>query len=150
MIGHCSNFSWVDSLTDLWSINPPVNQGDQKILKNCQIFQKIAQKVKTGQHIYNKAQFESQRHLQQTTFELKYLQQTMLWNWLFRWKFNKFALTKSSPKSRHYFGLIILTKNHNEPPKVAQLAKNRPIHFWSNMAVINQNPPHLNSSQKVL
>jgi hypothetical protein len=35
--------------------------------------------VKKGQNIYNKAQFESQKHLHQTTFEtLKYLQQTMI------------------------------------------------------------------------
>jgi len=40
--------------------------------------QKVA-KSKKGQNIYNKAQFESPKHLQQTTFEtLKYLQQTML------------------------------------------------------------------------
>jgi hypothetical protein len=33
--------------------------------------------VKKGQNIYNKAQFESPKHLQQTTFEtLKYLQPT--------------------------------------------------------------------------
>jgi len=47
-------------------------QGDQKIRKNCQIFQKIAQKVaksKKAKNIYNKAQFESPKHLQQTTFE---------------------------------------------------------------------------------
>jgi hypothetical protein len=36
-------------------------------------------KSQKGKNIYNKAQFESQKHLQQTTFEtLKYLQQTML------------------------------------------------------------------------
>jgi hypothetical protein len=35
--------------------------------------------VKKDQNIYNKAQFEIPKHLQQTTFEtLKYLQQTML------------------------------------------------------------------------
>jgi hypothetical protein len=33
---------------------------------------------KKGQNIYNKAQYESPKHLHQTTFEiLKYLQQTM-------------------------------------------------------------------------
>ncbi len=40
--------------------------------KDCQIFQKIAQKVaksKKAKNIYNKAQFESSKHLQQTTFE---------------------------------------------------------------------------------
>jgi hypothetical protein len=49
---------------------------------------KIAQKVaklKKVQNIYNKAQFENPKHLQQTTFEtLKYPQQTMLCNFLFR------------------------------------------------------------------
>jgi hypothetical protein len=49
---------------------------------NHQIFQKIAPKVansKKGQNIYNKAQFESSKYLQQTTVEtFKYLQQTML------------------------------------------------------------------------
>ena len=57
-------------------------QGDQMIRKKiCQIFKRIAQKVaksKKGQNIYNKAQFESPKHLHQTTFKtLKYLQQTV-------------------------------------------------------------------------
>ncbi len=56
-------------------------QRDQKIRKKFAKFKKkIAQKVaksKKGQNIYNKAQFESPKHLQQTTFETsKYLQQT--------------------------------------------------------------------------
>jgi hypothetical protein len=54
----------------------------RKLEKNCQIFQIIAPKscqVKKGQNIYNKAQFESPKPMQQTTFEtLKYPQQTML------------------------------------------------------------------------
>jgi hypothetical protein len=59
------------------------NQGDQKIRKKlCQNFQKIAPKVAKsieGQTIYNKALFESPKHLKQATFEtLKYLQQAML------------------------------------------------------------------------
>jgi hypothetical protein len=49
--------------------------------KNCQFFQRIAQKVaksQKGQNIDTKAQFENPKHLHQTTFEtLKYLQQTM-------------------------------------------------------------------------
>jgi hypothetical protein len=41
--------------------------------------------VKKGQNIYNKAQFESPKHHHQTTFEtLKFLQQTMFLNCLFR------------------------------------------------------------------
>jgi hypothetical protein len=51
----------------------------RRLAKNCQIFERIAQKVansKQGQTIYNKAQFESPKHLHQTTFEtLKYLHQ---------------------------------------------------------------------------
>jgi hypothetical protein len=54
----------------------------RRLEKNRQIFPKIAPKVAKstkGQNIYNKAQFESPKHLQQTTFEtLKYIQQTML------------------------------------------------------------------------
>jgi hypothetical protein len=50
-------------------------------LKNCQIFQRIAQKVaksKKGQNVCNRASFENPKHLHQTTSEtLKYLQQTM-------------------------------------------------------------------------
>jgi hypothetical protein len=60
-----------------------------------QVFQKVAQtvskakkaKISTtklylkGQNIYNKALFESPKHLHQTTFEtLQYLQQTMFRN----------------------------------------------------------------------
>ncbi len=64
--------------------------------KNLPNFSKIAQKVaksKKGQNIYNNAQFESQKHLRQTTFEtVKYLQQTMPWTCLLRWKFNKFTM----------------------------------------------------------
>jgi hypothetical protein len=47
--------------------------------KNHPIFQKVAQTVQKDQNIYNKVQFESPKHVHQTTFEtLKYLQQTML------------------------------------------------------------------------
>jgi hypothetical protein len=48
--------------------------------ETCPIFQKAAKKVsrQKGLNIYNKAQFESPKHLLQTTFEtLKSLQQTM-------------------------------------------------------------------------
>jgi hypothetical protein len=61
----------------------------RRLEKKSPNFSKIAQKVansKKGQNIHNKAQFESPKHLQQsskylqqTTVEtLKYLQQTML------------------------------------------------------------------------
>jgi hypothetical protein len=51
----------------------------------------------------------------------------MFWDCLFRWKCNRFAQRKNCPKSCDSFGL--LHQNHTEPPKVAQLVKNRPI--WS-------------------
>jgi len=100
----------VPRLSPEWT-KPRVNR---RLEKNCQIFQRITQKVgksKKGQNIYNKAQFESPKHLHQTTFEtLKYLHQTMFWNCLFREKCNKSALTKSGLKSGlksgHYFGLL--------------------------------------------
>jgi len=60
------------------------DQGDQKMRKNLPNFSKIAQKVaksKKGQNIYNKAQFESPKHLNQTFFETF---KTMFWNCLFR------------------------------------------------------------------
>ncbi len=44
----------------------------RRLEKNCQFFSKIAPKVaesKKGQNIYYKGQFESPKHLQQTTFE---------------------------------------------------------------------------------
>ncbi len=71
-------------------------QSDQMIRKKiCQIFKRIAQKVaksKKAKNIYNRAHFENQKHLHQTTFKtLKYLQQIMSSNCLFRYKCNKFA-----------------------------------------------------------
>jgi hypothetical protein len=63
------------------------DQGDQKVRKNCPIFRKVAQKSPSQkrQNIYNKAQFESPKHLHQTTFEtLKFLQQSMFLNCLIR------------------------------------------------------------------
>jgi len=41
---------------------------------------------------------------------LKYLRQTMFWKCLFRWKCNRFAQTKNSPKCCYYFGLLHLFK----------------------------------------
>jgi len=56
----------------------------RRLEKNWPNFSKNSPKshqVKKGQNIYNKAQFESPKPLQQTTFvTLKYLQQTMLQN----------------------------------------------------------------------
>jgi hypothetical protein len=64
-------------------------QGDQKVRKNnLPNFSKSSPEslqVKKGQNVYYKAQFESPKHQHQTTFEtLKYLQQTMFPNCLFR------------------------------------------------------------------
>jgi len=59
---------------------------------------------------------------------MKYLQQTMFWKCLFRWKCSKFAQAKSSPKCHHFLGLLHLFFNP-ESSKAAQLAKNHPI--WS-------------------
>jgi hypothetical protein len=73
----------VTSLQITWP--HPLNegkQGDQKYTKKiCQIKKNNPKscQVKKGYNIYSKAQVESPKHLQQTTFEtLKYLQQTML------------------------------------------------------------------------
>jgi len=79
------------------------SQGDQKLSKQiCPIFQRVTQTVfwaKKSQNIYTKAKFESLKHLGETTFKMsKCVQQTMFWNCLFRWNFNKFAGAKSSPK----------------------------------------------------
>ncbi len=47
--------------------------------------QNFAQNLEKCQNINIKAKFESPKQLHQTTFEtLKYLQQTMCGNWLFR------------------------------------------------------------------
>jgi len=51
----------------------------RRLEKKLPNFSKNSTKSHQGQNIYNKAQFESQKHIQQTPFEtLKYLQQTML------------------------------------------------------------------------
>jgi hypothetical protein len=96
-------------------------------------FQRIAQKVaksKNGQNIYIKAQFESPKYLHQTTFEtIKYLQQTMFETAYLSKNVIKLLKQKVAKKVAIILGYFILSKNHNEPPKVAQLAKNCII--WS-------------------
>ncbi len=58
------------------------------------------------------------------TFEtLKYLQQTILWNWLFRWNLINYLKQYVAQKVAIILGCFILPKNHNKPPKVAKLAK---------------------------
>ncbi len=71
-----------------------------------------------------KIEIESPKCRYQTTFEtLKYLQQTILWTTLLRWKCNRFAWQKIAQNIAISLGYFIFSKNHNEPPKVAQLAK---------------------------
>jgi hypothetical protein len=89
-------------------------QGEQKIWQNHPNFVKCSQnshQAKECKYNYTKAQFESAKHLHQSTFEtFKYLQQTMHWNCLPRWNCCKFAKVKSGPKCCHFFGLLDLFK----------------------------------------
>jgi hypothetical protein len=91
--------------------------------------------AKKGQNIYNKAQFESQKHLHQTPFETlntynkpcfetAYLGENVI-------DLLKQKVTQNVAISLGYF---IFSKNHNEPPKVAQLSKIHPIRspWWPN------------------
>ncbi len=48
----------------------------------------------------------------------------MFWNCLFRWKCNKFASAKSSPKCYHFWDYFIFSKRHNEPPKIGKKSPN--------------------------
>jgi hypothetical protein len=86
------------------------------------MFQGIAQKVamsKKGQNIYNKAQFESPKHLHQTTFEtLKYLQQTMFETAYLGKNVINLHKQKVAQKVAIILGYFILSKNHNEPPNL--------------------------------
>ncbi len=99
-------------------------------LKKCPNFVKSSPnspRAKNAKINYIKAQFESLKHLHQTTFATKkYLQQTVFWNSLFCWKSKNNGLSKKRPKILPFFGYFIFSKNHN---KVAQLAN---IHLiWS-------------------
>ncbi len=79
-----------------------------------------------GKNIYNKAQFESPKNYikpllkpkntyNKPGFETAYLGENVI-NLL-------------QQKAAISLGYFIFSKNHNEPPKVAQMVKNRPI--WS-------------------
>jgi hypothetical protein len=63
-----------------WNVSSIAARVTRRFLKNHPIFQKSSPKsfrAKKGRAIYNKAQFESKKHLQQTSLvTLKYLQQT--------------------------------------------------------------------------
>jgi hypothetical protein len=96
-----------------------INRATRRLVKKIAKFFKNSPKscqVKKGQNIYNKAQFENPKHLQQT----------MPWNCLFR---QKKLIILLKQKVAIFWGYFVLSKNHNEPPKVARLAKNLPI--WS-------------------
>ncbi len=97
--------------------------------KNHPIFEKSSQNSRFSKkclNIYIKAQFESLKHVQQTTFEaLKYLQNHVL-KLVISVNVKKIARAKSNPKCCLYY---IFSKSRNGHPKVAQLVKNRPI--WS-------------------
>jgi hypothetical protein len=88
--------------------------------------------VKKSRNIYNKTQFESPKHLHQTTFKsLKYLQQIKsCFETAYLGK-NVINLLKQkvAQKVTIVLDYFIFSKNHNAPPKVAQLMKNHPI--WS-------------------
>ncbi len=83
--------------------------------------------AKKGQNIYNKAQFESPKHLHQTTwetyskicFETAYLDENVI----------NLVKPKVAQNVTISLGYFIFSKNHNEPPNVAYLPKNHPI--WS-------------------
>jgi hypothetical protein len=87
--------------------------------------------VKKGQNIYIEAHFESLKHLHQTTFEtLKKPYNKLCFETAYLGE-NVINLLKQkvAQKVMIILGYFILSKNLNEPPKVAHLAKNCPI--WS-------------------
>ncbi len=90
-------------------------------------FSKNSQKscqVKKGQNIYNEAQFESPKHLHQTTFETLYTYNKLCFETAYFGE-NVINLLKQkvAQKVTIILGFFILSKNHNEPPKVAKLTK---------------------------
>jgi hypothetical protein len=83
-----------------------------------------------SQNIYNKAQVENpniyikpllkpKNTYNKPCFETAYLDKNVI----------NLLKQKVAPKVTIILGYFIFSKNHNEPPKVAQLAKNHPI--WS-------------------
>jgi hypothetical protein len=101
----------------IWSLCP--GQGDQMIFKKLPNFSESSPNSLRSK-IYNKAWFKSPKFQHQNHFRnLITSQQTMFWN-------SRHKVAQNVTLSLGYF---ISSKNHNEVPKVAQLAKNRPI--WS-------------------
>ncbi len=76
----------------------------------------------------NKAQFESPKHLHQTTFKTLKCYNIPCFETAYLGK-NVINLLKQkvAQKVAIILGYFILSKNQNEPTRVAQLAKNCPI-----------------------
>ncbi len=80
-----------------------------------------------GQNMYSKAQFKNPKHLHQTTFKTSIYLQKMFWNCYLGQNVINLLKQKVAQKVAIVLGFFIFSKNHNEPLKPAQLAKNRPI-----------------------
>ncbi len=98
-------------------------QGDQQISKkNLPNFSKNSPKscqVKKAKISTTKLNLKAQSIYNKPSFETAYLGENLL----------NLLTQKVAQKVAIILGYFILSKNHNEPPKVAQLVKNRPI--WS-------------------
>ncbi len=98
-------------------------QVDQKIGKKCPMFLKVAKTVANRPKmpkLYTEAQIECPKYLNKNNFEtLKYLQQTMFWNDLFRWKCKSLLTEKVAQNVAISLGYFVFSKNNNELPKVA-------------------------------
>ncbi len=119
----------MDILTDRWTDwQTRLRQVDtmtsvtRRLELICQFIWKVAKTVAK--------QKEMPKLLHQDTFEtLKYQQQTTFWNCLFMWKCQKSESAQVNQNVTISLANFIFYNNHNELPKVAQLAKNHSI--WS-------------------
>ncbi len=101
----------------------------RQLYKKLPNFQIIAQKVtksKRPKYLQQSSIWKPKTSTSNHLKILKYLQQTMFWNCLFRWKCNKFAEIKSSPKNCHYFGLLHLFKKSQWASKSNPTGKKLP------------------------
>jgi hypothetical protein len=113
----------MSSRDSLFAVTNRVTKRLEKIAKFFKNIPKSCQ-VKKGQNIHNKAQFESPKHLQQTTFEtLKYLQQSYFESAYLGENLINLLKQKVAQKVAIILGYFILSRNHKKPTKVAQLAK---------------------------
>ncbi len=125
------SYSWFQS-SQTWSQWYSDTQSDQTIRKeNCQIFQRIAQKVAKSkkakisttklnlkiQNIYIKPLLKPENTHNKPCFESAYLGKNVI----------NLHKQKVAQNVAIILGYFIFSKNHNEPPKVAQLEKNCPI-----------------------